>query len=70
MAALGIDIGGSGIKGALVDVDGGKLLTERRRVPTPESLQPDDVLEAVIELVKTFGSDGGALGVGFPAVVV
>jgi len=70
MAGLGIDIGGSGIKGALVDLGGGTLLTERRRVPTPDSLQPEDVLEAVVGLVEGFGSDDGAVGVGFPAVVV
>ena len=37
MSVLGIDIGGSGIKGAIVDVETGKLLTPRERIPTPEN---------------------------------
>ena len=51
MSYLGIDIGGSGIKGALVDVETGQLLTERRRLPTPEKAKPNDCAEVVRELV-------------------
>jgi polyphosphate glucokinase len=66
--ALGLDIGGSGIKGALVDTASGELASERKRVPTPESLEPDEVLAAAVELVGQF--EGSApLGIGFPAVV-
>lgn len=68
MAILGIDIGGSGIKGALVDVETGQLLTERRRLPTPEKAKPNDVAEVVAELVKYFDYTG-VVGCGFPAVV-
>lgn len=68
MAFLGIDIGGSGIKGALVDVATGQLLTERRRLPTPERARPNDVAEVVRELVEYFGYHD-AIGCGFPAVV-
>lgn len=68
MAILGIDIGGSGIKGALVDVATGQLLTERRRLPTPELAKPDDVAEVVRELVEYFGYKH-VIGCGFPAVV-
>ncbi len=68
MAILGIDIGGSGIKGALVDVETGQLLTERRRLPTPEKAKPNDVAEVVRELVRYFDYTG-AIGCGFPAVV-
>jgi polyphosphate glucokinase len=45
--AFGIDIGGSGIKGAVVDVATGRLLTERRRVPTPHPATPDAVAKVV-----------------------
>jgi hypothetical protein len=48
---LGIDIGGSGIKGAPVDVAVGRLLAERRRLPTPEPADPPAVAEAVARIV-------------------
>ncbi len=66
---LGIDIGGSGIKGALVDVTNGELVTERKRIPTPEGARPGDVAETVRTLVQEFGYQGTA-GCGFPAVVL
>jgi polyphosphate glucokinase len=66
--ALGLDIGGSGIKGALVDTASGELASERRRIATPESLEPDEVLAAAVDFVGQF--EGNApLGIGFPAVV-
>jgi len=68
MAYLGIDIGGSGIKGALVDVETGQLLTERRRMPTPDRAKPNDVADVVGDLVKYFEYTG-MIGCGFPAVV-
>ena len=68
MSYLGIDIGGSGIKGALVDVETGQLLTERRRLPTPEKAKPNDCAEVVRELVMDFEYTG-VIGCGFPAVV-
>lgn len=69
--AVGIDIGGTGIKGALVDVASGELASERVKVRTPEGGDPDAVLGAVAELVGGFGSDADAvpLGVCFPAIV-
>jgi len=70
MRLLGIDIGGSGIKGALVDTEKGIFHGERKRIPTPDSLMPDDVLQAVRELVHHFDEYEGPIGVGFPAVVV
>jgi len=65
---LGIDIGGSGIKGAPVDIKTGKLLEERYRVPTPEPSSPAEVAKTIKELVKHFKWKG-AIGCGFPAVV-
>jgi polyphosphate glucokinase len=66
---LGIDIGGTGIKGAPVDVTTGALLAERIKVPTPRPAVPDAIAEAVAGLVATFGWSGPA-GITFPGVVV
>ncbi|NPV57120.1 MAG: ROK family protein [Anaerolineae bacterium] len=68
MDVLGIDIGGSGIKGAVVDCDNGALLTERKRIPTPEPATPDNVADVVQQLVQEFAWKG-LIGCGFPAVV-
>jgi polyphosphate glucokinase len=68
MTALGIDIGGSGIKGALIDTDSGELLTERHRIPTPENAPPDAVLDVVGQMVQHFTWQG-PLGCTFPAVI-
>ncbi|EYB68699.1 ROK domain-containing protein [Deinococcus phoenicis] len=65
---LGIDIGGSGIKGAPVDTETGKLVAERYRIPTPEGARPDAVKDVVGELVRHFGHQG-PVGVTFPGIV-
>ncbi len=65
---FGIDIGGSGIKGAVVDVETGLLATERLKLPTPQPSVPDAVAKVVAELVEHFGWQG-PLGCTFPAVV-
>jgi polyphosphate glucokinase len=69
--ALGIDIGGTGIKGALVDTVSGDLLGERIKLPTPNGGQPNDVVKTVLELVQQLGGleDGVPVGVCFPAIV-
>ena len=67
-AILGIDIGGSGIKGALVDVDAGELVTERHRIPTPKPATPEAVGAVVAEIVEHFDYQG-PIGCTFPAVV-
>jgi polyphosphate glucokinase len=68
MKALGVDIGGSGIKGAPVDTETGELLAERLRIETPQPSTPEAVLAATRELVKHFKWKG-PVGVGFPGVV-
>ena len=68
MAVLGIDIGGSGIKGAPVDVDNGVFLEERVRIPTPFPGNPDQVIEVIRRIVDHFAWEG-KIGVGFPGVV-
>ena len=54
MKVLGIDIGGSGIKGAPVDTDTGKLLDARFRLPTPSPAKPRPVAEVVGEIAVSY----------------
>jgi polyphosphate glucokinase len=68
MTILGIDIGGSGIKGAPVDVLTGELTSPRYRLPTPEMAKPDDVARVVNDIVKHFNWNG-KIGYGFPAII-
>jgi polyphosphate glucokinase len=69
MHALGVDIGGTGIKAAPVDVSAGKLLEERQKIDTPHPATPDAVAGVVAELAKAF-SWTGPVGITFPGVVV
>lgn len=64
---LAIDIGGSGVKAAVLDPEG-DMTTERVRVATPHPCEPDALVEATLELVKQF-EDYGRVSVGFPGVV-
>jgi polyphosphate glucokinase len=68
MQVLGIDVGGSGIKGALVDLETGELSSDRIRIETPATFEIGAVTETLATLVKTFDYSG-AVGVGFPAAV-
>ena len=63
-----MDIGGSGIKGCLVDLDEGVLAGERQRIETPQPSLPDPVCEVVGEIVDSFGWTG-RIGVTFPGVM-
>jgi polyphosphate glucokinase len=65
---LGIDIGGTGIKGAIVDVEKGTLVTERIRIATPKPATPEAVAATVQQLIDRLEYDG-PVGVGFPAIV-
>lgn len=69
--AVGIDVGGTGMKAGVVDLDTGELVTERVRIPTPKGAHPKDVLATAGELVEMLGEDaaGLPLGVCFPAIV-
>ena len=69
--ALGIDIGGTGIKGAIVDVDSGELLSDRMKLATPEGGEPQAILDTVVELIEQLGGAAAdvPLGVCFPAIV-
>ncbi len=65
---LGIDIGGSGVKGAIVSTKKGKMLTERFRIPTPQPATPKAVAKVMKEIVDHFEWKG-LIGVGYPGVV-
>jgi len=65
---LGIDIGGSGVKAAPVDLDTGRIVEDRVRIPTPTPASPEAVVASVAKLVEHFGWDG-PIGCGFPGVV-
>jgi polyphosphate glucokinase len=69
MHALGIDIGGTGMKAAPVDLDTGKFLADRLKIATPQPAAPDAVAGVVEKLVEAF-SWSGPIGVTFPGVVI
>ena len=68
MKVLGIDIGGSGIKGAPVDTATGELLEERYRIETPDGARPDDIAKVVKQIAQHFGWKG-PIGCCFPAAI-
>lgn len=70
--AIGIDIGGTGIKGAVVNVKTGELSGDRLRIETPTGGRPDDIAEAVKGLIEKLAPTKASLPVGicFPAVVI
>ncbi|MEU6645434.1 polyphosphate--glucose phosphotransferase [Saccharomonospora sp. NPDC046836] len=65
---LGIDIGGSGIKGGLVDLEMGQLIGDRMRIDTPQPATPDAVSDVVAEILDRFEWDG-PVGITLPAVI-
>ena len=65
---FGVDVGGSGIKGALVDLTTGELSGERIRIPTPQPATPDAVAAVVAEITHQFGWEG-PVGVALPSVI-
>ena len=69
--AVGIDIGGTGIKGGVVDLEAGELVTDRIKVPTPPGAEPPAVLDAVKQVLETLevADSDIPLGVAFPAIV-
>jgi polyphosphate glucokinase len=68
MEVFGIDVGGSGIKGAPVDTETGELLGERVRIKTPKPATPEAIVQTAVEVVRRSGWDG-PVGCGFPAVI-
>ncbi|BBL60708.1 polyphosphate--glucose phosphotransferase [Methylomonas koyamae] len=68
MLVLGVDIGGSGIKGAIVNTETGELVSERHRIDTPQPATPEAVAAVLAQLVVHFHWNG-PVGCGFPAAV-
>jgi polyphosphate glucokinase len=68
MQIFGLDIGGSGTKGAVVDVTTGELVVPRFRLPTPDSATPEGVADVAAQVVRHFDWHG-PIGCGFPAVI-
>jgi polyphosphate glucokinase len=68
MNVFGIDVGGSGIKGAPVDTTSGELIKERLKIKTPQPATPEAIVETAVEVVRQSGWSG-PVGCGFPAVV-
>ena len=69
-AVLGIDIGGTGIKAALVNTTNGSLITERIKIATPPGAEPDAVAAATKELVSQLDINANTpIGIGFPSIV-
>ncbi len=66
--SFGIDVGGSGVKGGIVDLDTGQLVGERFKLLTPQPSTPDAVAKTIAEVVEHFGWTG-PLGVTYPGVV-
>lgn len=65
---FGIDVGGSGVKGGIVDLDTGSLIGDRYKLLTPQPATPEAVAATIAEVVERFGWDG-PLGVTYPGVV-
>lgn len=68
MQILGIDVGGSGVKGAPVDTTTGELLAERYRIKTPRGAKPEPVAETVAKVASYFDWNA-PIGIGFPAPI-
>jgi polyphosphate glucokinase len=67
---FGVDVGGSGIKGAPVDLDRGAFATDRVRIRTPQPSTPEAVCDTVARLLDEAGAPDGAFGMTLPAVVM
>lgn len=66
---LGIDVGATGIKGAIVDVEEGILVTDRIKYPTPKPATPQAMTEVMKKLVEDHDWKGKPIGMGFPAII-
>ena len=68
MEILGIDIGGTGIKGGMVNIDTGEMISERFRLDTPKPAEPDTVSKTAAKVIEHFNYNG-PVGCGFPAII-
>ena len=67
--ALGIDIGGSGIKAGLIDLEKGVMISERFKIDTPQPSTPEAVAYAIRDMINDLNWKGDKIGVGFPAII-
>ncbi|MFF1634925.1 polyphosphate--glucose phosphotransferase [Leifsonia sp. NPDC058248] len=69
--AIGIDIGGTGIKGGIVDLDSGELVSDRVKLPTPADGKPDDIVDTTLKIVEQLAAEDpdAPVGICFPAIV-
>jgi polyphosphate glucokinase len=67
--AIGIDVGGTGIKGAPVDLKTGEFAADRVRIPTPENSTPNAVADIVAKIVDSFDLPDAPVGVAFPGPI-
>lgn len=70
MKALGIDVGGSGVKGAIADLEAGSMLTERFRIKTPQPATPSAVAATIADVASQTGWSGDRFGCALPGVVI
>ena len=68
MEILGIDIGGTGIKGAIVDSLTGEIISDRFRIPTPQPATPNNVSQTLKSFIKEFQWKG-PVGISFPTII-
>lgn len=66
---LGVDIGASGVKGAIINIEKGELISERLRIPTPNPSTPEAVAKTFQQLVKELGWSNKPIGCGFPSII-
>lgn len=66
---LGIDVGATGIKGAIVDTEKGELCSKRLKIQTPSLGKPDDITEVINEIIQQMDWNGKPIGIGFPAAI-
>ena len=66
---LGIDVGATGIKGAIVDINKGELITERIKYPTPKPATPHAMTGVMKQIIADFNWKGKPVGMGFPAII-
>lgn len=69
MEVLGIDVGATGIKGNIVDLESGTLLKDKIKIKTPSPATPQAITECILDLTRQFSWEKKTVGVGFPAII-
>ncbi|MEZ4909360.1 MAG: ROK family protein [Saprospiraceae bacterium] len=69
MEVLGIDVGGTGIKSNVVNIESGEFISEKFKIKTPSPATPDAVIDCLKTTVSNFNWQGKKIGIGFPAIV-